>query len=172
MFPHDFFPHLPRFPFHLPTTSSSSSTSPSLRTQSREYAASMWVTEEADTDQVDALNSLFSKGDVSNQQPWNYYLETHLHDIILLTQNLDLHKICKWYEYTLKFEKQCSNYHMASHPHHRTTPKHQDWNSTLQTLSPSRYWFCMKLCPTYAARDTDSFHSYDSSVGLAYYYYP
>ena len=69
----------------------------------------MWVTEEGDTDPADALNSLFSKGDVSNQQPWNYYLETHLHDIILLTQNLDLHKICKWYEYTLKFEKQCSN---------------------------------------------------------------
>ena len=65
--------------------------------------------QEGGTDQGDALNSLISKGDVSNQQPWNYYLETHLDDIILLTQNLDLHKICKWYEYTLKFEKQCSN---------------------------------------------------------------
>ena len=36
---------------------------------------------------------------------------------------------------------------MAPHPHHRTTLKHQDWNCILQTLSPSRYWFCIEALP-------------------------
>lgn len=98
VFPLPFLSSFVRFPFHLPTTSSLSSTfhSPISR------AASMWVTEEADTDQADVW-ILCSPKDV------NQYLALLPGNSLTwhnpANSEPDLHKICKWYEYTLKFEK-------------------------------------------------------------------
>lgn len=127
---HDFYTHLPRFPpLSADYMSSWSNTSPSSPSEADDtFLLCGWQGKKS-TFVFLALQRWC--------QPWNDYLRTPFTYIILLTQNLRLNKIPRWYECTLEFEKQCSNWDRNPHPHYRPTLKLLPHVPGLELCAPS-----------------------------------